>query len=105
MTRNGIVYDLTLSPYILKVEDTNTTFYFSSKNHMEKFRELKEEHRARIKESLSNRFGLSIEENDISDIVLYGKVETRGFHIIFKGSEFTCKKHIKLSGERKIKKS
>lgn len=103
MTRNGIVYKLDLSPYKVTVDET--TFCFSSKNHREKFTEKLIENRELIEYSLSRRFGFNINIKLLADIVLYSKVETRGFLIIRKGETYLCKKDITLSGGKVTKKS
>lgn len=96
ITRNGIVYDLRLSPYYIKIGDA--TYYFSSKNHLEKFSEKLYDNRNAIHISLSNRFGIDIVLSLLADIVLYGKVETRGFFIVYKGVPYVCQKDITLNG-------
>ena len=103
MTRNGIVYDLRKSPYIF--EHNEFTYYFSSVNHKEKFLEKLRENRELINYSLSKRFGCNVDFNLLSDIVLYSKVETRGFLIKHKGDFFKCKKDIILNGEKATKKN
>lgn len=103
MTRNGIVYKLELSPYTITIDET--TFYFSSKNHLEKFTEKLTENRELIGYSLSKRFGFNINIELLADIVLYSKVETRGFLIIHKGGTYLCKKDIILSGGKVTKKN
>lgn len=103
MTRNGIVYKLELSPYTFTIDET--TFCFSSKNHLEKFAEKLTENRELIGYSLSKRFGFNINIKLLADIVLYSKVETRGFLIIRKGETYLCKKDIILSGGKVTKKN
>ena len=102
MTRNGIVYNLYESPYLIGLN--GITFYFSSKNHLEKFTEKMTENRDLISYSLSKRFGITISVNMIADITLYAKIETRGFLIKHKGDYYTCKKDIILSGAIQMKK-
>lgn len=103
MTRNGIVYKLELSPYKATVE--GVTFMFSSVNHLEKFLEKLGENRELITYSLSKRFGFSVNLSILNDIVLYAKVETRGFLIEHKGVYYSCKKDIILSGGILTKKN
>lgn len=102
MTRNGIVYNLYKSPYLIGLN--GITFYFSSKNHLEKFTEKMTENRELISYSLSKRFGITINVNMIADITLYATIETRGFLIEHKGDYYTCKKDIILSGAIQMKK-
>lgn len=103
MTRNGVIYDLTCSPYYIIIG--KTSFYFSSKNHLEKFTEKLYENRDNIKLSLSNRFGMDIQFNTLADIILYDKVETRGFFVIHEGVKYKCRKDIILSGEKVMSKN
>lgn len=103
MTRNGIVYNLELSPYKATIE--GVTYMFSSINHLGKFMEKLDENREILSHSLSKRFNITINLNVLSDIVLYSKVETRGFHIIFEGVPYSCKKDIILSGATLTKKN
>lgn len=103
MTRNGIVYDLKLSPYKATVE--GVTYIFSSVNHLDKFMEKLNENRDVISYSLSKRFGVLINLAILSDVVLYSKVETRGFLISHKGVCYSCKKDIILNGVILTKKN
>lgn len=96
MTRNGIVYKLDLSPYTIALD--GVMYFFSSKNHLEKFTEKLQENRVLLSYSLTKRFGVNVNITLLSDITLYAKVETRGFLIKHKGDIFTCKKDIILSG-------
>lgn len=103
MTRNGIVYNLELSPYKATVE--GVTYMFSSVNHLNKFMEKLNENRDIISYSLSKRFSISVNLDILSDVVLYSKVETRGFLINHKGVTYSCKKDIILSGVILMKKN
>ena len=101
MSRNGIVYNLNISPYRITIDDL--TFYFSSINHLEKFSEKLNENRKIIKHSLSMRFGFTVNITLLADIVLYSRVETRGFLITSNGRIYQCKKDIILSGGKVTK--
>lgn len=103
MTRNGIVYKLELSPYKATIE--GVTYMFSSINHLDKFMERLNENRELISYSLSKRFGVTVNYGVLSDIVLYSKVETRGFLIEYKGVPYSCKKDIILNGAILTKKN
>ena len=103
MTRNGIVYKLELSPYKAIIEDV--TYMFSSVNHLDKFMEKLNENRDTISYSLSKRFGVNVNLAILSDIVLYSKIETRGFLISYKGVFYSCKKDIILNGATLTKKN
>jgi YHS domain-containing protein len=103
MTRHNIVYDLKLSPYKIVLNDT--TFYFSSVYHMQKFKEQFIKNRFIINDSLSNRFNIFIEVNEFADILLYRKIESRGFYIM-NGSERICQpEKIILNGMIKTKQN
>jgi hypothetical protein len=97
-TRGGVVYDLKLSPYIH--EDKNMQFYFSSKLHMKRFLEKRNEERNILKYSLKRRFKCEIECDILSDLILYKKIETRGFliYVFGEGGFITCLENIKLDG-------
>lgn len=96
ITRNGIFYDLTNSHYKHKIEDL--TYVFSSKLHLEKFVKKLQENRDIINYSLSKRFGYSVDVSQLADLVLYKKIESRGFLIISDRGNSLCKDHIKYAG-------
>lgn len=75
----GVCYDLEKTPYITTLG--MLTFYFSSKMHLEKFLERFKDNRAKINESLSNRFNIHFSVDSLADILLYKSIETRGFYI------------------------
>lgn len=78
LTRGArICYDLRKTPY--KATEKGYTFCFSSQKHLEKFLFQLIENRKTINKSLSKRFGFDIELNTLADIVLYRRIETRGF--------------------------
>ena len=79
-TRNGVCYDLTLSEYRHTIGDL--TFVFSSQLHLDKFKVKLRDNRNTINRSLSKRFNLTVDVSKMADIVLYKKIETRGFLIV-----------------------
>lgn len=85
LTKNGICYNLSVSPYRYTVD--YITFVFSSKSHLNKFKSKIQENRENINFSLSNRFNVYIDVAELSDVILYRKIETRGFLIIKEGEE------------------
>lgn len=108
LTRNGITYNLTTSPYIVELkyrDDLIIKYYFSSELYVTKFNEKLEKNHDKIKESLSKRFKLIIDIDELSDILLYSKVETRGFFIQINDEDFKCLDTIKLTGVNQIQKS
>lgn len=100
-TRNGIYKNINYSTY--KYNTGQLTFVFSSEFYKRKFIEAYMNHRKQISESLSNRFKFSIDVSVLADLVLYTKIEKRGFLIYTKGGEKICQKPIKLELENKIK--
>ena len=107
LSRGGVAYDLNLSPFKVEVdyEGEKVTFKFSSELNVKRFEDKVKEHRETIKTSLSNRFNMGIDIPVISDIVLYTKVEKRGFLILMNEEEYKCQNIIKLIGVKKIQKS
>ena len=96
ITRNGVCYDLNISSYRYKVG--NLTFVFSSQLHLDKFKKKLKENRDIINYSLSKRFNLHVDVTELADIVLYRKVETRGFLIVTGEGNELCQKSLKYVG-------
>lgn len=108
LSRNGIAYDLTKTPYVhtVKYEDNTMIIYsFSSDLYLNKFKDKLEEHRNKINESLSKRFGMVVVNNVLNDLVLYSKTEYRGFYVLINDEEFKCLSTIKLIGVNQISKN
>lgn len=76
-TRNGIYYDLTLSIYSFKIE--NIEYVFSSKLHLVKFKNKYIQHRTEFSKALSKRYSMVLDLPYFADMVLYMKIESRGF--------------------------
>nr|UWD73942.1 MAG: late genes activator [Bacteriophage sp.] len=104
MTRGGVEYNLNISPYRYTA-DTGLTFVFSSKYHLDTFKNKQVENRNRLNESLSNRFNYYVEFNILADCVLYRQIEQRGFLILKDGENYPCQNIIKFGGEKAIKKN
>lgn len=106
LTRNGIAYDLTKTPHTIEIlyreNKIKVQYCFSSKLCMNRFNDKLEQHRTKIKDSLSNRFGLQVENNLLSDLVLYSKSESRGFFVRINDGEYKCLSSIKLNGVNQI---
>lgn len=101
LTKNGICYNLIESPYKVSVTYNSQTlrFYFSSKLNSEKFIERLELNREDINGSLTKRFKLSVINNTLCDIMLYNKIEQRGFYINADGKGLEWLEEIVLDGE------
>lgn len=91
ITKNGVYYDLENSSYRYKVN--NLTFVFSSKSHLDKFKSRMKENREKINKSLSNRFNILIDVEQLADVVLYRKIETRGFLILTGTGKKLCRQN------------
>lgn len=88
MTRNGIEYDLSVTPYTYRDDKHNLILHFSSILNKKKFIE-------RYKFNVSNRMKMFASKNDIEifndlfyeleryyTILEYKKIEKRGFYIV-----------------------
>lgn len=105
LTRKGIAYDFHISPYkttIIYNEGFEVEYTFSSEFYLNKFKNQFEENRKKINESLSKRFGFSITNNVLSDLVLYRRIEIRGFLIKCNGVPAECPNDITLDGKNPI---
>lgn len=107
LTRNGIAYNLKLSPYEHIIDYPNgevIKFKFSSLLYKENFIKKVTDNRKKISQSLSNRFGIDISNDILCDLKLYSSIEKRGFLIETKEGYYKCLNTIKLDGQNKIQK-
>jgi YHS domain-containing protein len=75
------------------------TFFFSSELYLNKFKERYQTNREELKFKLSSRYNIDFEAIDYFDIILYDKIEKRGFKIVsLEGVNYTCLSNIKLDG-------
>lgn len=96
-----IIYDLSKSPFTEKCGDI--TYYFSSEYHRRLFVEKMQGNRKKINDSLSSRFGVRFFTRRLPDLLLYKKIETRGFRVNFDNQGVIEKwEQLKLGGERVI---
>lgn len=88
LTNQGVCYDLTETPYTY--DWRGVTWHFSSAPHRGKFvRELRKRENW-LRDSLSRRFGCTVQLDIVADIQLYRQIETRGFYLITNdGAEYT----------------
>ena len=96
ITKNGVCYDLYISPYTYTLN--NLKFVFSSKTHLDKFKKKVKENRDIINYSLTKRFNINVDVSQLADIVLYRKIETRGFLIYTCNGVEICQKNITYIG-------
>lgn len=104
LTRGKVCYNLKNTPYTLSMvyEGKQVTYHFSSSLYVEKFVCKRDEHRKSITESLSKRFGFTIDSTLIADLRLYSMIEKRGFLLSVDGDYVECQKDIILNGMRMI---
>lgn len=102
ITRDGIYYSLQYSNYRFTTNDI--TYVFSSKLHLEKFKKQYTEHRNDLSIKFTRRYGITIHLHTLSDVVLYKRIESRGFLIIKEGVEL-CQSEVILDGEKATQKS
>ena len=102
ISRNGVCYNLGLSEY--RTTHNGLTFVFSSQLHLDNFEARRKEHAERINESLSNRFNCEIDVEQLADVVLYRKIETRGFLIECREVNLACQNAVKFGGIKAIPK-
>lgn len=103
MTRNGIVYNLATSPFTIVVDETE--YFFSSRLHMDKFTKQLHENRGVFSYKFTNKYNIVIRLTNIADMLLYNKIETRGFYIIHNGEVYSCKKEVLFDGDHLTKKN
>jgi len=99
-TRNGIYHDLHLSSYCFLVCDTHLVFIFSSDLHLTKFEEQYEIHRKEFNVKLNSRYRVNVNFKAYADILLYKKIENRGFLIVNEGGQKLCLENLQLNGEK-----
>lgn len=107
LTRNGIAYNLKLSPYEVIVnynKNEQIKYKFSSNLYKENFENKLLSNRDSISTSLSKRFGFIIVNEKLCDLKLYSSIEKRGFLIETKEGFIECLNTIKLDGQNKIQK-
>lgn len=96
ITRNGVVYDLTISSYRCTID--GLTFVFSSRLHLDNFKKRLHENRERINTSLSKRFNYNIDVSQLADLVLYRKIENRGFLVLTSEGKELWQNNLKYVG-------
>lgn len=80
MTRNGIEYDLPVSPY--KVNIGIFTLHFSSRTYEKKFVSQYEDFKQSLETEMINRYHVKISGVEVLAVpYLYAKIEKRGFYV------------------------
>jgi len=80
-TRSGIYYDLSESNFLFVVDPF--VFVFSSALNKKKFREQINEFIKENNEKMIKRFGIICNTKYLSAMLLYKKIEHRGFYIVW----------------------
>lgn len=100
LTRAKVCYNLHNSPYqlIMKYEEQEIVYRFSSELYKTKFIEKVANHREDINTSLSKRFSVKFNADIVADLRLYSSIEKRGFSISLNGELIECQNNIVLDG-------
>ena len=102
-TRNGIYNDLKKSEYTYNY--MGFVFYFSSKLHLDNFKQRLPDKIDSLEESLKKRFDIAFYVPQLAAILLYYKIESRGKYYTFGGKEVKCLSDLALNGAMMTKKS
>lgn len=98
LTKCGVAYDLEISPYRVMVE--GYTYVFSSRMHLNKFKDKLNANRERINKSLTVRFNFPVAINVLCDVTLYERIESRGFLILTETGEKLWQNQYQLNGAK-----
>ena len=102
--RSEIFYNLKSSKWVLYNKDTHLRLYFSSKFYMQKFIETFDDEKDILSYRFKRMYKCNLDLSYFYDIVVYSKIEKRGFYITLKGESFECLNNIILTGEKLINK-
>ena len=109
ITKSGVCYDMDNTPYVVnqyyRVSDQLISYHLSSVYNQNNFIRRMNEHREKIKDSLTKRFGYEAQNNVIADLQLYQMIEKRGFLIKLDGETIRCLDDLKLDGSQMTKKN
>lgn len=112
-SRNGVYHTISESVYREEINypESNMTliFMFSSTFYQDKFRNKLIENRYQINTVLRNRYKFFLDFDVLADILIYSKIEKRGFLIGRKDNHskdisFLCRNDIVLGGVQLINK-
>lgn len=106
LTRSKVAYDLNISPHRINMlyDNQEITFVFSSDLYKRKFHDKLTETRNYYNDSLTNRFGVTVALDMLSDLKLYTTIEKRGFLLFVDGDKIECQNNITFGGGRMIVK-
>lgn len=98
MSKRGICYTLSASPYFAQYFDVK--LFFSSKSYLEKFNDTFGPIRARIECEMLRRFGVECDMSLVALLKAYRMIEKRGFYITVGGEPVTCQDQLLLCGTK-----
>ena len=96
MTRYGVERELNKSPYVVRAGKIK--YYFSSALHLAKFKENQMVNQSCINYSLRKKFKFCFVLQELADLYLYRKIETRGFLIEINGKQIDDFDNLMITG-------
>lgn len=103
ITKDGVCYALKQSPF--RCTKNGVTYVFSSKLHLTKFDSRIAKNRQTINTSLAKRFKINMDVSALADVILYSRIESRGFLIIVEGEYIECLSSIRCGGVKVISRN
>ena len=82
---NKVYNDISISPYSMKVREF--VFFFSSTFLLDKYKRVYSEFITNENLKLENRYKIDMDFSDMLLLLLYAKVERRGFRVFYKGEK------------------
>lgn len=103
-TRRGIFHNLKESKFV--ISNTEIMFFFSSKLYMQKFVDEYKENREQLFERIDTKGTLRyLNMETLADIMLYQRIEKRGFRSWMKGVDISCENLHKYALRRMTEKN
>ena len=102
LTRGKVCYNLEVTPYTYQVEYESgiITYHFSSNFYLNNFVDKLASNREYYNRSLSKRFNIPMVMNNLADVILYSKIEKRGFCLKVNEEFIRCQESIKFVGSQ-----
>lgn len=101
MTKSGVEANLKISPYTVNhnYNGKDVVFFFSTATNMDRFQKECDEFFSTTCTSLTNRFRIRFHlPKMFTDVVLYSRIEKRGFHVLIEGAVTKCVNDLQLIG-------
>ena len=102
VTRRGVYNDLSLSPYKFKTE--KLTLFFSSAVNLKRFRDALDQHLILFAQKCEKYLGVPINDNTLSILMLYHRIEGRGWRVIDNGVNALWLNELALNGNLEKRK-